>query len=378
MNYQTLYNQKEYYTSDSESNEESNNSEEESVDFEMDNSKLNYDNKDFYLIICSVDRDWMNLYKDTFSFQVRFNASESSNETKEIFTNLDNNIDNINRFNRTITTQRFSGSQSLSIPINIKNINSITIDRILFPTRNIYLGNGNFKNLIEFKNINVVIEEFSNINYGTNDLSNFIFASLVMFTPIYPETNLTKYPRFIEFKNIRSIDKEFKPATLNSINSLTFKFYDNLGNKLNYLNNTLTINNLDYDTTDNKFIKITTNEYFNRKNFQENDIIIIKNILSNSLKIFLERKQGHKIYFNTEFNESISINSNTLPNLQNEFYITKPGEFNSSGVYTISDTTTGIITNLGGKIINNNMQLQIYMTINSKHKSLDIFDSRII
>ena len=378
MNYQTLYNQKEYFTSESEAEEDSNISGGESDDFEMDNSKLNYDNKDFYLIICSIDRDWVNLYKDTFSFQVRFNASESSNETREIFTNFDNNIDNINRLNRTITTERFSGSNSLSIPINIKNINSITINRILFPTRNIYLGNGNFKNLMDLKNINVVIDEFSNVNYGTNDLSNFIFASLVMFTPIYPETNLTKHPNFIEFKNVRGIDKQFKPATLNSINSLTFKFYDNLGNKLNYLNNTLTINNLDYDSTNNKFIKITTNEYFSRKNYQENDIIIIKNINNNSLKQFLERKQGHKIYFNTEFSDTISINSNTLPNLQNEFYITKPGEFNSSGVYTITDTTAGVINNLGGSILNNNLQLQIYMTVNSKHKSLDIFDSRII
>ena len=378
MNYQRIYNDRQYYSSDDISDNEIDDNSELEEDFEMDNSRLNYENKNNYLLIGSADRDWTNLYKNTFSFQVRFNASESSNETKEVFTNLDNNIDNINRFNRTLTTERYSGSKSLSIPINIKNINSITINRILFPTRNIYLGNGDFINLIDLKNINVVIDEFSNVNYGSNELSNFYFSSLIMFTPIYPETNSTKVPNFVEFKNVRLIDKEFKPAPLNTINSLTFSFYDSLGNKLNYLNNTLTIKDLDYDNDSNKFIKVTTNEFFYRKNYRENDIIIIKNIQNNLLKDFLERKRGHKIYFNANYTDEVSSNSNTVPALQNVFYIIKKGEFNNEGIYSISETTTGIINNLGGNILNNNLQIQIYMTINSKHKSLDIFNSRII
>lgn len=373
MNYQRLYNDHEYYNSESASASEA----EEDFDAEeMEKNNLKYDNKHFYLTINTEDRDWVDLYKDTFIFQVRFNASGSSNETRNIFTNFDNNIDNINRFNRTITTERYNGSRTLGIPINIKNINSITINRVLLPTRNIYIGNGNFVNLIELRNINIVIDEFSNINYGTNNISNFIFSSLIQFTPIYPETSATKIPNFIEFKNVRMTDKEFKPAPLNSINSLTFNFYDSSGNRLKYLNNILTISSIDYDNTDNKFIKIVTNEYFYRNNYREDDIIIIKNISNSSISNFLERKEGHKIYYSSSYSEGVNLSSITT--LQNEFYIIKNGDFNSSGVYTINESITGIINNSGGSILNKNLQITLYMTINSRHKSLDIFNSHIV
>ena len=81
----------------------------------------------------------------------------------------------------------------MSIPLEIKNINSISINRILVPTRDIYLGNGNFENLLNIKNLNVVIDEFSNINYGTNNISNSIFSSLIIFTPFIQKQSQQKY-----------------------------------------------------------------------------------------------------------------------------------------------------------------------------------------
>ena len=362
MSFQRLYNEQQNdYSSEYSSSDESNIEEEE-------NNLLNYENKDYSLIINTEDRDWTNLFKNTFSFQVKFDASESSNETRNIFTNLINNVDNVNRYNRTIKIEKFSGSRSLSIPVKIKNINSITIDRVILPTREIYLGNGNFINLINIKNLNIVIDEFSNVNYGTNDISNSIFSSLIIFTPVYPETGNTIIPNFVEFKNVRLIDKEFKPAPLNGINSLTFNFYDNLGNKLKYLRDILTIKSIDFLESDNKFIKIITNEYFYRKNYKENDIIIIKNV--SNYNNFLERKEGHKIYFNTTYNSEVDQNSNLVPSLQNEFYIIKNGSFNdNTGNYDIIETTNGNIESFRGSIINKNLQISIYMTINSKFKS---------
>ena len=71
--------------------------------------------------------------------------------------------------------------------------------------------------------------------------------------------------------------KVFKPAPLNSINTLTIKIKDNIGNQLKFRDETLSISNIELTdstgNTDNKFIKITTAEYFSRLNYIEGDIV---------------------------------------------------------------------------------------------------------
>lgn len=375
MSYQKLYNNDVYYSSEYTSSDNNETDDESTSNNHIDKFTNNrkYEDKNIFLIINTEDRDWTDTYKDTFSFQVRLNASQTSNEIRD-------NYDDIKKFNRTLTVEKFNGSTSMSIPLEIKNINSISINRILVPTRDIYLGNGNFKNLLNLKNLNVVIEEFSKVNYGTNNISNSIFSSLIIFTPIYPETVTTKIPNYVEFKNIRVIDKEFKPAPLNAINSLTFSFYDNLGNKLNYLDNILDLKAINSENGD-KHVKITTTNYFNTKNYRTGDIIIIKNVKNisdNKLKLFLERKEGHKIYFESSLNLDLFHKHDTVNDLANIFYIRKEGEYDLEGIYQTFTSEQINKTNLEGKILNRNLEMTIYMTINNRNKSFDIFDTEII
>ena len=284
MNYQTLINSN--YSCSESSSESSSDEEEENLQLQLQK----YYNRKNNLIINTIDRDWFNLSRDTFSFQVKFNPSETSSEIRNTYTDFSNNIDNFNKFNRTITKEIFLGSQTLNIPISFKNINSITITKILLPSRYIFLGNSNFVNMLQINGINIVIDEFNNVINGTNNILNNTFSSLTIFTPIYHESNLTQSPNYVEFKNNNNVDKLFNQASLNTINTLTFNFYDSNGNKLKYFNDILSIEKLDFDSNP-KYIKITTKEYFYRKNYREKDIIIIKNVngLNGNIKEYIER-----------------------------------------------------------------------------------------
>ena len=69
------------------------------------------------------------------------------------------------------------------------------------------------------------------------------------------------------------------------------------------------------------FIEIETKQPFSILDYSENDIIIFKNIdiSNNNLKTFLERPQGHKIYYQNNFTESTRISN--LPDLDHSYLL---------------------------------------------------------
>ena len=343
---------------------------------------IKYQTTEYNIVIDSNDRVWSGLHKNTFLFDVKFNTSGTSKEEVDEFKDPNTNqIDLINKFYRQISFKTFEGSKTLSVPYNIKNVESIEIRNILIPTRNIYIGNGNFVKIQDLHNLIITFDEYYSKNYGTNNVINNSICSSSIFTPIYQESSVTNLPNFVEFKNSLGSVKEFKPATLNSLNGLTIKFYDNIGNQLEYQNDILTLKSLDFDILSNKFIKVVTNEYFSQKNYRENDIIVLRDLKIDGVNDqniidFLKRDNGHKIFFSSSY--TAGKNLSYLDNLVNEFYIIKKGEFNDSGVYTSSLTNTGQMNFLEGYILNRNMQIIINMRVKSKEKSLSIFNPEII
>ena len=343
---------------------------------------IKYQSTEYNIVIDTNDRDWSGLHKNTFLLEVKFNTSGTSKEEVNEFKDPNTNKDDlINKFYRQIKFKTFEGSKTLSIPYNIKNVDSIQLKNMLLPTRSVYMGNGNFLKLQNLHNIVVTFDEFNSKNYGTNNITNSSICSSSIFTPIYQESSVTNLPNFIEFKNSSGSIKEFRPAPLNSLNGLTIKFYDNSGNQLKYKNDILTINSLDFTENDN-FIKITTNEYFTRKNYKENDIILLKglniqggNTGNEELINFLLREQGHKIYFNSLYEEKKGLD--VLQDLVNNFYIVRKGEFiNEKYIPDNTDLTTLQFTT--GSILNKNMQIIINLIVRNKEKSISIFNPEII
>ena len=119
------YNPKVSSGSESESSEtdtEEDNLEEKFLNFDKN---IKYEKKHFQIIIDTNDRDWIESYKSAFDFLVRFNPSEDRTEdvrtTKLTWTaNNEVNFPDVN-IEKDV---EFKGSNCLAIPINIKNMNA--------------------------------------------------------------------------------------------------------------------------------------------------------------------------------------------------------------------------------------------------------------
>ena len=96
--------------------------------FLVKNDDVKYEINKIQVLVDTTNRDWVNSYKSVFDFQVRFNASETSVE--DIRTTYLKHVTNEQGTDVTIYDERseiktFQGSNSLSIPISIKNIKSL-------------------------------------------------------------------------------------------------------------------------------------------------------------------------------------------------------------------------------------------------------------
>ena len=361
------------YSDSEESSEEDDNQN----SFLIKENNIKYDINKTQILIDTNNREWVNSFKSIFDFQVRFNASETSIEDirttylKHITNEYGSKVSIYDEKSEIIT---FQGSNSLSIPITIKNIKSVYLDRILIPNRKIYYNEGYSINLLDIPFLSIIIDEFSNSVYGTNSNLTSSFANMISTSTIYPSS--TTIQKFIELKNITKNPKIFKPVPLNNLNTMTIKIKDNLGKQLKFRNEKLEIQSMDYEsstgTVINKyFIKITTSSYFSRLEYQEDDIIIFKDINTedNLLKKFLEKEIGHKIYFNTDYTEKNNLGINN--DLINIFYINN--ELNqSSGNYSVDSLYENFIfTSISGNILNKNLQLIMYFTIENVEKSFE-------
>ena len=151
----------------------------------------------------------------------------------------------------------------------------------------------------------VCIEEISNTYYGTNPDINSAIAIVYPLSTVYPNNILKQ----VEFIDKGYVSKKFTPNPLNSIDNLRFTIKDPDGNVLNFIDDILHITNLEFPVEGdfkNKFIKITTKEFFNNE-YKNGDIIKIKNLVHSNLLFqnFRNRNTGHNIYISNEHNFTV-------------------------------------------------------------------------
>jgi len=328
-----------------------NNSESDSESFiSSDGEYQNQDNKPLIkkklnIMVDTLDRGWNILNNSCFNFSIKFSPSSNQNYNDIIL----------------------SGTQTCSIPINIKNIKRIFLDKIIVPNKNIYMGNGDFYFIGNLNYINVIIDEIPNhINGSNNDLNK---STAVMISDSSP----TDGKSFLEYKNIDQDGIEFKPSLLNGLNNLNINLLDSGGNLLKFKDEILIPQSIEIHN--NIYLKITTTTYFSKNDFQENDTIYFKDIESNNIeiKLFLERKQGHRIIHNENQSQLENI---SIHNLHNEFYIMNKGEYDGN-TFKESFTSINIISNKG-KIANRNLQILYYFVIDIMEMDTNIFNSQII
>ena len=353
--------------------------------FLVKNEDIKYEINKIQVLVDTTNRDWINSYKSVFDFQVRFNASETSVE--DIRTTYLKHVTNEHGTDVTIYDEKseiktYQGSNALSIPISIKNIKSLYLEKMVIPNRKVYLEEGNYVNLLDFPLLSIHIDEFSNIVYGSNSNLNNSFANMISLSSVYNHN--TTIQKFIELKNITRLPKVFKPVPLNTLNTLTIKIKDNMGNQLKFRDEQLEIEKIEYENSSsgasNNYLKIKTKTYFSRLDYLEGDIIIFKNIkldIYNSTLInYLERKSGHKIYFSNIFTEKNNIES--LNDLVNVFYITNKMSHTMGSFVVDSDYTSMDFTGISGNILNKNLQVIMYFTIENIEKSFANLNSQII
>lgn len=338
--------------------------------------KFKYSKTTFNFLIDTIDRDWLRLSESTFNFQVRFGNSSDTNE-QVMRLNAEQNLER--------RTEMFFGTKTLSFPINVKNIQSISVHTLILPRKLIYLGNADYVNPLDYRYILVCIEEISNSYYGTNSDINKAISVMYPLSVVYKSGT---EPKNIEFIDKGRMLKEFKPAPLNTFNSLKFTFKDSNGNTLRFKNDILNIKKIyhhksESPTTKQDFLKIETIEYFNDE-YSDDDIVKFKNISSGITKFdsFLNRDTGHKIYIDTteKFEDT---EFHTVGSLSNVFYIMKEGSYNSSGVFTRESYNNDIndiynADNSVGKILNTNLQLSLFLKIDTKIMEFNELNSEII
>lgn len=365
-NYNLLYNPD--YISEHESDSENESDIEQHSETSVNINKLEYIIKTNFFFINTLDRNWTPKNNSSFLFQVKFNTSDDSLELEKTYS------DNFLKQNVTLSRTKFYGSKTLSLPINLKNIVSLHIEKIIVPNRRNYLGNGCFNNTVNFNTLLVKIDEINNINYGSNDGLNDCFAAFTGISGFDESLNYT------EFVNLSSKGVEFNVNPLNNIKCLTFSVTDDEGNLLKYQNETLTIKSIETNASYPNYIKIITNEYFSRLNYKEGDILVFKDVTYTSdlnLQNYLNQKEGHKIFFAET--HTIQKNLNSIENLPNEFYISKKGSYNESGQYVNDNIPNNINSSeISGNIINKNLQLLFKLKVESKERNFDFFNPEII
>tara|TARA_B100000768_G_C11258239_1_gene367481 strand:+ start:501 stop:1667 length:1167 start_codon:yes stop_codon:yes gene_type:complete len=381
------------YHTESDDSDSSDNSSviDTNTDTNIDLQTCQYRKKIFNFIIDTNDRNWFSSFykkeektikingfdKKTFEFKIKFGDSDDILD----YTNI------IGKRNKLNIPKKFFNLKSLIIPLELKNITSIQIITLTLPNRLVYLGKGNYTNILNFRYLTVYSEDISNTYYGTNKNLNYTLGVLYPLSTVFPTNNI----KYIEFKEKGGFNKIYNPVPLATINSLNISIKDPNGNTLNFKNDILTIKEIKI-IKDKNFIKIETTEYFNQE-YCNGDIIIIKNFSfsntesnlsqTNYLKIkeFINRKQGHRIYLSDNFKDNIILNTGTL---KNEFSILTDGDYNDDN-FEIEQYINNNLTiknvegdEVFGEILNTSIQLSLLMKIETKVHDFEILNSQII
>ena len=308
--------------------------------------------KKVFIAISSLDRDWYNLLETPFIFKVKFN--DLGNST---YTNITNNI---------------------------KNIVSIKLETSIVPNKKLNITYTSTSNTLD--NYPFIIVDVGNINdviYGSNDN---LSSSLAIMSAVTPMLKAASENRYLEFKNLNHSIKEYYDNPIATLSDLEIKIKNPQGNNLTDIQDVLTITTIfNSGSGTSEFLKIKTTTYFGSE-YQVGDIILIKNYVyretdtyseGTDFNNFINRTGGHKIIALTS-----SSGSSSLSHYNNLISISIPHSIlSSTGELTLENWYTSLKTksstdddssssgDTGGKIINTNLQTNLFINVEYLEKN---------
>ena len=344
-----------------------------------------------YIIVNSVDRDWFNTSESRYNFKVNFkpNSHHTGAGIQDIF----------------------------------KNITSVELVNAILPQDNILIpfDSRPYLDILHFPYLLLQIPEFSDVFRGTNNNNDRAFSVLIFdkqhdssvlsndfISGANSIVNSTPTTQF--YKEYRKTFYKYTPAyfekktyynqPLASLGYMTLKLATPAGEKINVLNDVLSINdikytgpisgltatNFEYDlttsypndafATSRKYIRIETVTAFSNKLFRLGDNIRIKGYSltgtgTNNARFvdFINREEGHYI-LNTDVSD---LTAGGNQGFTSNIYIPPPGVLNSalSGLDTSTyydETNVNVGNYIAGdaKMINGNLQTHFLFKINTR------------
>ena len=302
-----------------------------------------------HIIINSIDRDWTNS-----------NSSETPYNYRVVFGN--NSL-----YGNT--------SKNLNILINenLKNVEYFSCQKLV-------ISNRELSNKFRPSNNPYLLLNVDNIEQVSDASNNKLQNALSIMTPKEPMITGNNNCKYLEYSNINNHKKKIN----RNITYLDVKIQKGDGTLINYdeyQNDILNIEQIYYDTS-NTLLQITTGDFFSDKDFEEGDIIKIKNynFRESSLNYYetalfndyINREQGHIIQSINQSNSSLDLYDriNILPAGENSRVT---GNFELKSWFDDLITKTNIDSNLAndnsGKLINFNLQTSIFLEVNEKDYS---------
>jgi hypothetical protein len=309
------------------------------------------------IIVNSLDRNWYNYRNETpYKYLVKLGGSPTD--------------------------------KYLTVSNNYKNIISFSVEKIILPNRPAVVSyNSNISpRLNDNPYLAVVIKGLNYSGYGTNRLLN---ETIGIYTPIIPIPVSISNVSYMEFKNTSLQRKEYVPTLEGSISVLDLTINNPLGFQASNLNDVLDIYSIFLNTSNtallstNDTLTIQTSTFFYPTEFQNNDLVRIKNYEYHNMSFdesgifnnWINRDSGHYI-------SSIS-KSNSLTELYNQINIPIPADLSTStGILNIMTWFNSFIMKTfsnvavqdnGGKLINVNLQTHLIVNINTVDKNDNLF-----
>ena len=323
-------------------------------DYQAPDTKI----KSHIVVINSIDRNWYN---------------SNSKETP---------------YNYLVKLGGSSTDAYSTVSQNYKNVIAFSIEKIILPNRPCYQSydsniaprlNDNPYLAVSVKGIN-----FS--SYGTNKTLN---ETIGIYTPLIPLPISLSDISYLEFKNTSIQRKEYSPAPEGYISVLDLSITNPTGIIASNLNDILDIysiflntsNTIPLSISDTLIIQTTT--FFNSIEFQQNDLVQIKNYQyhnmsydeSNLFNNWINSSSGHYIIDITK--------SNPTTTLYNQISIPIPASLSRStgniaveswfSSFVMKSLSNVAIQDNGGRLINTNIQSHLVVNIKTLAKNDNLF-----
>lgn len=309
--------------------------------------------KKIFLTISSLNRDWYNNSETPYNYKVKINENIYNND--------------------------------FLISKNLKNIVSISIDKLIMPNRKLKIHyttqeTSNINNAI----ILIDINKINDVNYGSNSIINNALGVMHILTPIS-----VAYPDYdnLEYKNINLSYKNYYNNPISNINTLEINMKNILNEPINETKDVLEINGIyEEGSGSTQYLVIETSKYFGSE-YNIGNKIIIKNYSFRDngydegidFQNFINQEKGHFIVaVEASSGSSLSHYNNRIKIAIPHTINTSNGRISIDSWYTelkskvTIDNTSNYTNDKLGKLINYNLQTYLFITVTNLEKENNI------